>query len=140
MFIAVSATELSIDAQINPHFARCQYFLVINSDTMEYKIIDNSGAITSRGAGIPTAQTLAEKDIGVVLTGNCGPNAFRILSNAGIKVMTGFSGPVREAVRRYKEGNDQVDSQPNISGYLGMGRGQGGGEENSKLVKLEVKD
>ena len=61
----------------------------------------------------------------VVITGNCGPNAFQVLSAAGIKVATGVYGKVRDTVQVYKDGKLQPTSQPNVPGHFGMGSGRG---------------
>lgn len=131
MKIAVSATEPNLDAQIDPRFGRCQYLIVVDPDTMEFEAMANSAATAGGGAGIATAQTIAGKEVQAVLTGNCGPNAFQVLSAAGIKVVTGLSGKVRDAVLDYKAGKYEAISQPNVSPHFGMaggmGRGMGGG-------------
>ncbi len=125
MKIAVSASGASLDADIDPRFGRCQHFIIIDPETMEFEAVNNSGALAGGGAGISTAQTIASKGVQAVLTGNCGPNAFEVLSAAGIKVATGVSGKVQEAVRDYKAGKYQASSQPNVPGHFGMG-GRGG--------------
>ena len=127
MKIAVSATEPSLDAQVDPRFGRCRYFVVVDRDTMEFEVVENSGALASGGAGISPAQMIVSKGVQAVLTGNCGPNAFQVLSAAGIKVVTGASGRVEDAVQSYKTGNLQPTSQPNVPGHFGMGRGRGMG-------------
>lgn len=75
MKIAISATGPSLDAEVDPRFGRCQYFLIIDPDTMEFEAIDNTNKMASGGAGIASAQAVAQKGVQVVLTGNCGPNA-----------------------------------------------------------------
>jgi predicted Fe-Mo cluster-binding NifX family protein len=70
---------------------------------------------------------IAGKGVEVVLTGNCGPNAYEVLSAAGIKVVTGVAGKVQDAVQGYKSGKFQSSSQPNVPGHFGMGRGRGMG-------------
>jgi predicted Fe-Mo cluster-binding NifX family protein len=125
--IAVSATEPSLDAQVDPRFGRCQYFIVIDLDTMQYEAVENRGTLVGGGAGISSAQTIVDKGVQVVLTGDCGPNAFQVLSSAGIKVVTGVSGKVQDAVRDYKAGKYQANSQPSVSSHWGMGGGMGGG-------------
>ena len=126
MRIAVSASGSSLDAEVDPRFGRCQYFIIIDPDTLAFEAVNNSGAIAGGGAGISTAQMIAGKGVDAILTGNCGPNAFQVLSAAGIKIMTSVYGKVQDAVRDYKAGKYQANSQPNVPGHFGMGRGQAG--------------
>jgi hypothetical protein len=79
------------------------------------------------GAGISTAQMVANMGVQVVLTGNCGPNAYQTLSAAGIQVITGVSGSVKEAIEGYKTGKFQAISGPSVGAHSGMGGGMGGG-------------
>ena len=125
MKIAISATGPSIDAEVDPRFGRCHYFGIVDPDTMQFESIENSSASASGGAGISAAQMIAGKGVEAVLTGNCGPNAYQVLSPAGIKVITGGSGTVQDAVKDYKEGKLQASSQPNVDAHSGMTRGKG---------------
>jgi len=63
----------------------------------------------------------------VVLTGNCGPNAYQVLSAAGIQVITGVGGKIRDAIQAYKSGQFKAVSQPNVGAHFGMGMGMGRG-------------
>ncbi len=129
MKIAVSAIEPSLDAEIDPRFGRCRYLLVIDPDTMQFEAIENASGMASGGAGIATAQMIAGKGVEAVLTGNCGPNAYQVLSSAGIQVITGVSGKVKDAIEGYRSGKFQTSAQPNVPGHFGMGGmpGMGGG-------------
>ena len=129
MRIAVSASEPTLDAEVDPRFGRCRYFIIVDPENMEFESIENSGAQVGGGAGIATAQMIADKGIEAILTGNCGPNAFQVLSAAGIQVITGVSGKVRDTVQGYKAGNLQPASQPNVPGHFGMGSGHGTGRK-----------
>ena len=122
MKIAVSASGPTLDAEVDPRFGRCQYFVIIDPDNMEFEAVENGAALAGGGAGIATAQAVADRGVEAVLTGNCGPNAFQVLAAAGIKVVTGVSGKVQDAVQGYKEGNLQPTSQPNVPDHFGMGR------------------
>jgi predicted Fe-Mo cluster-binding NifX family protein len=124
MKIAVTTTAPNLDADIDPRFGRCRYFVIADPDTMEYEAIENTGATAGGGAGIATAQTIAGKNVEAVLTGNCGPNAYQALSAANIKVVTGVSGKVRDAIQQYKSGNLKAVSQPNVSPHFGTGGGK----------------
>jgi predicted Fe-Mo cluster-binding NifX family protein len=79
------------------------------------------------GAGIQAAQTIASKGAKVLITGNVGPNAFQALSAAGIKVITGAAGTVREAVEKYKRAELKATDAPTVHGHFGMGTGRGRG-------------
>jgi predicted Fe-Mo cluster-binding NifX family protein len=127
MKIAVSAMGTTLDAEIDPRFGRCQYFIIVDPETMQFEALENSSAMAGGGAGISTAQTIAGKGIEAVLTGNCGPNAYQVLSAAGIKVFTGVAGKLQDAIEGYKLGKFKASSQPNVAGHFGMGRGMGRG-------------
>lgn len=122
MKIAVSATTPDLSAKVDPRFGRCQYFVIVDPDSMEFEGIENSSASAGGGAGIAAAQMVVGKEVEAVLTGNCGPNAFSVLEAAGIKVMTGVSGGIQEAVESYKAGKYNAISQANVSPHSGMGR------------------
>jgi predicted Fe-Mo cluster-binding NifX family protein len=127
MKIAVSTTAPGLDAAVDPRFGRCEYFVIVDPQTMEFETLDNSNAMASGGAGISTAQMIASKGVEVVLTGNCGPNAYQTLSAAGIQVVTGVSGRMKDAIEAYKAGRLQPNAQPNVGSHYGMGGGMGGG-------------
>ena len=127
MRIAISATGPDLDAEVDPRFGRCQYFVIVEPDTMQFESVENSSAMASGGAGISAAQMIIGKGVEAVLTGNCGPNAYQVLSPAGIKVITGVSGKVRDAAQSYKLGNLEGSTQPNVPSHFGMGRARGMG-------------
>jgi len=123
MRIAVSATGPTLDDEVDPRFGRCRYFIIVDPETMQFEALENSSSTAGGGAGISTAQIIASKEVDIVLTGNCGPNAFQVLSVAGIKVVTGASGAVQDAIQSYKTGHLQPSSQPNVPGHFGIGKG-----------------
>lgn len=125
--ICVTAVSDTLDAQVDQRFGRCQYFLIVDPETMESEAISNESSYAAHGAGIQAAQTVANSGTKVVITGNVGPNAFRVLSAAGIKIVSGASGSVRDAIEKYKNGQLQEISSPTVGGHLGMGRSQGKG-------------
>ena len=120
MKVCITAVSNSMDAKVDQRFGRCQHFLIVNSETMEFQAIPNDALQTTHGAGIQAAQTVANSGIKVVVTGNVGPNAFRVLSAAGIKIVTGAFGTVRDAVEKYKKGQLQEISSPTVNGHFGL--------------------
>lgn len=135
MKICLSASADSLDAQVDPRFGRCQYFVIVDSETMKFEAIPNTAAGAMGGAGIQAAQTVANKGVQAILTGSVGPNAFQVLSAAGIRIVTGVFGTVREAIEKFKMGQLQEITAPTApmgfgmgGGYgMGMGRGRGMG-------------
>jgi len=125
--VAVSAEGRTLDVQVDPRFGRCAYFLIVDPATMSFDVVENASVASAQGAGIGTAQMIAGKSVEAVLTGNCGPNAYQALEAAGVKVVTGVSGTVREAVLAYKDGMLQPVAHPNVASHYGMGAGQGRG-------------
>jgi len=131
MKIAITSTGVTLDAEVDPRFGRCQYFVIVDPETMEMESIENTNAMASGGAGISTGQVIVSKGVEAVLTGNCGPNAFQVLSAAGIQVITGVSGKIKDAIEKYKSGAFEASGQANVADHFGsgggMGRGHGGG-------------
>jgi predicted Fe-Mo cluster-binding NifX family protein len=129
MKIAITATGSTLDAEVDPRFGRCQYFIIADTETLKFEVVENSSAAASGGAGISAAQMIAGKGVKAVLTGNSGPNAYQVLSSAGIEVVTGVSGKIKDAIEGYKSGKFQASSQPNVPGHFGTGAsfGSGGG-------------
>ena len=136
MKVAVSATGGSLNATVDPRFGRCPYYVIVDTETMAFEAIPNTSMNAPSGAGIGAAQLVAERGVETVLTGRVGPNAMSVLSQAGIEIVTGAQGSVRQVIEEFSSG--RLKSEP-ATGYLqgglyggrgtgrGMGRGMGGG-------------
>ncbi|RKY00269.1 MAG: dinitrogenase iron-molybdenum cofactor biosynthesis protein [Spirochaetes bacterium] len=120
MKVAITSNGRNLEAEVDQRFGRCRYFLIVDTDSLEYEVIDNSNQ-AGGGAGIAAAQKVVNKNVDAVLTGNCGPNAYQVLSQAGIEVITGVSGKVRDAVERYKSKELKPSDGPNVSSHFGLG-------------------
>ena len=127
MKIAVSSSGNSLDSQIDPRFGRCAYFLIVDTDDMDFETFDNESIALGGGAGIQAAQFVASKGAKAILTGNVGPNAVKTLGAAGVEIFVGQNGTVGEALERYKSGSLQSTSTPNVADHHGMGGSGGGG-------------
>ena len=125
MKIAISATGTTLDAEVDPRFGRCQHFIIADTETDGFEAVDNTSVAAAGGAGILAAQMIVKKGVEAVLTGNCGPNAHQVFSSAGIKVITGVSGKIKDAISEYKFGTYSVAQQANVPDHFGMGRGGG---------------
>ena len=131
MKLAVSATGKDLNCQIDPRFGRCQYFIFIDPETMEFEASENEGGMASGGAGGQAAQFIAQKGVKALITGNLGPNAASALSASGIKVYLVPGGTVREVIEAFKEGKLREASGATVPPHFGMGGGRGmGGRRN----------
>ena len=83
-------------------------------------MIENENLAAAGGAGISSAKIVIDAGAKAVLTGNCGPNAERTLTAAGLKLYTGATGTVAEAVELFKSGKLAEASGPNVEPHFGM--------------------
>jgi predicted Fe-Mo cluster-binding NifX family protein len=149
MKVAISSNGPNLDAEIDPRFGRCQFFLLVNLDDMSFDSVPNGINTLEGGAGIQAAKSVVEHGAQAVLTGYIGPNAERVLVAAGLNTITGVSGTVREAAEQYKQSQlrpaqqrkehenfrtetvkrgsqSKGQTQAPLAGF-GTGRGMGGG-------------
>ena len=119
--IAVSAQDGSLDAKIDMRFGRARYFILVDPDTWDFEVVDNKQNIQApAGAGIQAARIVADHGADVLIAGNCGPNAFRTLKAADIKVFAGLDGTVREAINSYKNEELKPAEGANVETHSGM--------------------
>jgi len=124
MKVAVSASGGTLDSPVDPRFGRSPYYVLVDTETMEYEAVPNTSMNAPSGAGIGAAQVVAGKGVDAVLTGSVGPNATQVLSQSGIEILTGAQGTVRQVVDAFKKGELKASTQ---AGYVGYGRGGGRG-------------
>ena len=146
MLIAITAQGNSLQSEIDPRFGRAAYYLIINTETDEVNVHDNSDGINaSNGAGTGAAQTLSEYGVEALYTGSVGPKAADVLKQANIPYYENITGTVQGVLDQLKDGavtqnisqsvnnvNSAAASQcaGALSGAgqgLGMGRGCGQG-------------
>jgi predicted Fe-Mo cluster-binding NifX family protein len=120
MKIAVSATGPSLEDRIEPRFGRCACFLIIETGTLGIEVIENPGRNLGGGAGMEAARKVADQGVSHVLTGRCGPNAEKMLSAAGIRMVEDCEGTVREAVERFRSGSVRAAERTSAGGAAGQ--------------------
>ena len=118
MKVAVSASGNDLASRVDPRFGRAKYFLIVDAESYAVETVDNAQNLNAaQGAGIQAAETVSRYGAQAVLTGHCGPKAFRALSAAGIKVYTGLEGTVKEALDRFKAGELKEASKADVTGH-----------------------
>jgi len=121
MKIAFPAFTEDSNNLIEARFGRAKYFIIYDTETDQFTSIPNQVNLLSPvGAGIQAAQKVIESGAQVVITGHCGPKAFKVLSSAGVKVITGAEGiKIKEALEKYKKGELKPTLEPDVEGHWG---------------------
>jgi predicted Fe-Mo cluster-binding NifX family protein len=118
MKIAVTSKGKDLDSEVDPRFGRAAYILIVDTGTLEVEVVDNAENVNAfKGAGIQAATRIHDKGARVLLTGFCGPNAFKTLQAAGIKVANDMKGSVRETVTAYNDGLVSFAEAANVDGH-----------------------
>lgn len=114
MKIAVSTVGTTKDSKLEPRFGRANFFVVYDTETKEYSVIDNQEIQdTAHGAGPQTSQKIFDAGVNVILTGNGpGKNAFQVLEAANIKMFICKEDITAEAVIT-KYLNNELDAFKN---------------------------
>lgn len=132
MKITVTSTGNTLDSPIDPRFGRCQFFIFVDPETMEFEAAENEAMMAAGGAGPQAAQFVAKRGTEAIVTGNVGPNAASTLKAAGIKIFVGARGTVKETISLFKTGQLQEAAEATVGQHAGMGggvgRGMGGGK------------
>lgn len=119
MKIAVTSNGKDIESKVDKSFGRAKWFLLIDSETSDFEIHSNEQNLNAaQGAGIQAAQNVAKLGAKTVLTGNVGPNAFKALSAASIRMFL-IKGDVtvKQALVEWKEGKLPEITESTIEGH-----------------------
>ena len=118
MRIAVSAKGKDLDSRVDMRFGRAEAFIIYDTETGSLEWFDNRANLDlTQGAGIQSARNVAAQGVEYVITGHCGPKAYRGLSSAGIRVIVGASGTVREAIGNFEAGELEPAEEPDVEGH-----------------------
>ena len=118
MKVAVTAKGPELSSPVDPRFGRAAYIIIVDTETMGFEALDNTMNVSAfKGAGIQAATMVADKGVEVLLTGYCGPNAFKTVQAAGVKVVNDVTGTVEEAVQKFISGDVVYSDGANVDGH-----------------------
>lgn len=118
MIIAVSSEGNDLDSHVDPRFGRAKYFVIYDTVTNNFYIIDNAQNLqAAQGAGIQAAQNVANQNVELVISGNLGPKAFTTLQMAGIKIALWSKGTVKEAIGLAKSDKLEYTKGANVESH-----------------------
>jgi predicted Fe-Mo cluster-binding NifX family protein len=118
MKIAITSQGKEFSSEIDLRFGRAKFLLVVDSETDDFEVHDNELNLNAvQGAGIQTGQNIANLDVEAVITGNVGPNAFKTLNAAGVKIFLAEKQTVADAIETFKAGKLKEVDQANVEGH-----------------------
>lgn len=118
MKIAFTTSGNNLDAQLDQRFGRAAAFLIYDVEQETFTLIDNQQNLSAaQGAGIQAAEKIASQDVEILLTGHCGPKAFRVLQAAGVKVYNTSAATVREALELFQQGKLKAAESADVDGH-----------------------
>jgi len=106
MKVCLSSLGKDVNSKLSEVFGRCPYFIFVqidNNQITKTEILENTSASQQGGAGISSAQIVAENNADAVITGTVGPRALDVLNQFNIKIFSG-AGLVKEVVQEFISG------------------------------------
>ena len=118
MKVAFTTGGDNLSAPLEQRFGRAPKFLVCDLDSGAFEVADNVRNLNAaQGAGIQSAQAVAKLGAGALVSGHCGPKAFRVLSAAGVKIYPCAAATVGEALEQYVAGALAEAGAPDVEGH-----------------------
>ena len=119
MRIAIPSTGKTLESEVDQRFGRAAYFVIVDTETMDFSTFRNDRVGAEVEAGVGAARAVAGAGVRGVLAGNCGPNAERILRDAGVTLYSDVTGTVSEAIELLKSGRLTEAKGPNVQSHFG---------------------
>ena len=118
MKIAITSKGQDLNAEVDPRFGRAAYIITVDTDTLAFEVVDNAlNKDSFKGAGIQAAANISDTGAKVLLTGFCGPNAFKTLDAANIKVANDATGTIQNVIDQYLAGKFEFATDANVEGH-----------------------
>ena len=118
MKIAFTTSGETLDSPLDSRFGRAPKFLVYDLDENTFEVIDNGQNLNAAGgAGVQAAETIARQEVTALITGHCGPKAFRVLSAAGIKIYNTEASTVAAALAAFRAGTLKLAESADVEGH-----------------------
>lgn len=122
MKVAVSAASEGVQAQVDPRFGRCPYYVFVDTETGAVVSMANAAVASGHGAGIQAAQFVIQEGAEAVIAGRFGPNAYQVLASAGVVVYQSSEQTVTAAIEAFKANELGQVGGPTGPAHAGMRR------------------
>lgn len=118
MRIAFTTGGESPQAPLDSRFGRAPKFMIFDSEKNSFEVVNNEVNLNAaQGAGIQSAQNIARKNVQCVITGHCGPKAFRVLTESGIAVYQAQDITIEGALREFHQGSLTQVKAADVEGH-----------------------
>lgn len=118
MKIVLTTSGADLSSALDSRFGRSPKFIVYDLDGETFEVIDNQQNLNAaQGAGIQSAETVARSGAKAIITGHCGPKAFRVLKAAGIKIYNTDVATIAEAIEQYRSGKLTEAESADVEGH-----------------------
>ncbi len=118
MILAITSTGRDLKSGMDQRFGRTKFIIFYDTDDSSFECHDNNLNLNApQGAGIQTAQNVVDKDANIVITGNLGPKAFKVLNMANIKAFSSKDSTVVDAIKSYIDNKLTELTNPNVEGH-----------------------
>jgi predicted Fe-Mo cluster-binding NifX family protein len=116
--IAFTTSGETLEAPLDSRFGRAQKFIVYDLEKDYYEVVDNRQSVNAaQGAGIQAAETVVRTGVGGIVTGHCGPKAFRALCAAGIPIYSCGEPTVAAALEAFRAGQLKPMESADVEGH-----------------------
>lgn len=118
MKIALTTTGSTLDAPLNSAFGRAPKFLIYDTESDQFEIKDNLQNLNaSQGAGVQSAQAIVKSGAHCLISGHCGPKAFRVLKASNVQVYYSNAATVSEALALFRAGRLHAAAEADVDGH-----------------------
>lgn len=118
MKIALTSQGETLEAALDVRFGRAENFIIYDTGDHTVQVVPNIQNLNAlQGAGIQAATTVASAGAEAVVTGHCGPKAFKVLEAAGIKVYASKETTVAGALKAFEEGRIEPLADADVNGH-----------------------
>ncbi len=123
MRLVIPANGADLDAPTSAIFGRCQTFIFVDPETLDFEALPNPALDAPGGAGVQAAQVVVQRGVGAVIAPSLGPNAFRVIEAAGIPAYRVQGATVREVIAAFNAGQLPRLETPGAD-HVGIGGGR----------------
>ncbi len=107
-----------MQSPLDARFGRAKYFILLDTETGASSSLDNSVNLNAvQGAGIQAAKKVVDLEAEAVITGHVGPKAFAALRAGGVRIYTGASGTVADAIAQFNSGKLTEAVSASVEGH-----------------------